>query len=528
MSEHQACPKCESSDAFYPYDTGGYCFSCGYKESVHGSGTMNKPMDTGKPTHKDMIPQDATTVERIQDRKITEETCKKFNYRTGYQCQVANFYQEGKIIFQKFRSTPKKGFKVLGNFKPIFFGQHLWNTGKMLVITEGELDCLSVSQVNGNKWPVVSLPGGANAAKAVFKAQHEWLDGFDKIVLMFDNDEPGLKAVSEVTDLVTPGKLYIASLPLKDASEMLIAGQGAGIKDAMWNAKPYRPDGIIAGDEIWNAIINRPTGEAVLYPWDGLNELTCGMRKGEIVTWIAGTGVGKTQGLREIIYKLLVDGEKVGILSLEESPDKTALGIMSIEANEPLHLEEHDADYLRPLFDSTVGRSNCFLYDHFGSLDPDVLLAKIRFMVKANGCDWIILDHLSIVVSGLEGNDERRMIDNIMTKMRSFVEETNIGMHIVSHLKRTENDRGHEEGGRVRLSHIRGSQAIGQLSDMVIAYERNKQAKGMAANRTKVRVLKNRFNGLEGIACELLYSQTTGRLGEALKGSLTPELEADF
>jgi twinkle protein len=291
----------------------------------------------------------------------------------------------------------------------------------------------------------------------------------------------------------------------------------------MWNADVYRPDGIVAGEDLWTAICDNVKIDATPYPWVGLNNLTHGMRKGELVLWTAGTGVGKTQILREVSHHLIKRGERVGILSLEEAVRKTSMGIMSIEANQPLHLEEHDESFLRPFFDSTVGNGNVFLYDHFGSLDTETLLSRVAYMAKANGCDWVLLDHISLVVSGLGDGDERRLIDNMMTKLRSFVEETGIGLHLVSHLKRPrENDKGHEEGARVTLAHLRGSQSIAQLSDMIIALERNKQSKSKA-HETTIRVLKNRFSGDEGIACKLTYNPTTGRLHEvAANEQLTP------
>ena len=79
-----------------------------------------------------------------------------------------------------------------------------------------------------------------------------------------------------------------------------------------------------------------------------------------------------------------------------------------------------------------------FLRDGFGSVDPDQILNDVRFLVKTHGVQWIILDHLSILLSGHESNDERKTIDLVMTKLRSFVEETNIGMILISHLRRNQ------------------------------------------------------------------------------------------
>ena len=130
-------------------------------------------------------------------------------------------------------------------------------------------------------------------------------------------------------------------------------------------------------------------------------------------------------------------------------------------------------------------------------------------------CEWVIVDHLHMLVNVLTEGDERRGIDSLMTRLRSLVEETGVGMILISHLRRAAGERGHEKGVQVSLSHLKGSQGIAQLSDCVIALERNQQAADIdEANTTKVRVLKSRYTGDTGLACSLKYDSNTGRLHE--------------
>lgn len=121
-----------------------------------------------------------------------------------------------------------------------------------------------------------------------------------------------------------------------------------------------------------------------------------------------------------------------------------------------------------------------------------------------------MLDHISIVVSGMDGGDERRVIDQTMTRLRSITQELGIGMIVVSHLRRPEG-RGHEEGASTSLAQLRGSAAIGQLSDIVIGLERDQQSED-ERDITTVRVLKNRYTGETGVGGDLRYDQRTGRL----------------
>ena len=185
---------------------------------------------------------------------------------------------------------------------------------------------------------------------------------------------------------------------------------------------------------------------------------------------------------------------------------------MSSAIGKALHLGTHDRETLTDAYDQTLANWNLFLFDGFGSFDPDLIYNRIEYLASGLDCKVIFLDHLSILLSGLDG-DERRMIDTTMTKLRSLVERTGIAMFLVSHLRRSSDDKGHEEGARVALGQLRGSAAIAQLSDAVIALERNQQATADGSSTT-VRVLKNRHSGETGIACRLSYDLSTCKFNE--------------
>jgi twinkle protein len=526
---HQPCSTCDSSDGMtINIDGSTKCYSCNtWTPAPQATGT---PVATSKPKQVNVFI--TGEYQPLPQRMLHEETCKKFRYQIGeiggQPCHIANYFDlDGKQIAQKYRFEGKK-FGCSG--KPDhFFGQQLWpNGGNKLIITEGELDAMSASQVNGNKWPVVSIPSGAQSAKTIIKKHMEWLSRFQEIILMFDEDDVGREAAREVAHLLPAGRGKIARLPLKDPSELLIAGRGEEITKAMWDAKVWRPDDIVAGSELLDRLTNPKTYESIPYPFDGLNTLTRGMRKGEIVTFCAGSGIGKSQVCKVIAHHLLTTTEKkVGYIALEESIERTGLSLVGIEMREQLHLQESFkvTPAFHTAFKATVGSDRLFLYDHFGSLDSDNLLSHVRFLALALDTEVVVLDHLSIVVSGMGDGDERRIIDNTMTKLRSLVEETNIALILVSHLKRPEG-RGHEEGAVTSLAQLRGSAGIAQLSDMVIGLERNQQDP-TERNRTQIRVLKNRFSGQTGVACELSFDIDTGILTEDIAAEFNNDQNED-
>ena len=519
---HEACPECGSRDNLGRYSDGhGHCFGCGYYEKAATmelieDSPLNEEREEVNPL---LINRFDSTIKALPKRSITEDTCRKFDYRVakhnGKTCQVANYYKDGKVVAQKLRYADKS-FQWIGPAKDCgLYGEWLWRDGgKMVCVTEGELDALSLSQVQGNKWPVVSVKTGAQGAKKDIQKSLEWLQKFESVVFMFDMDDAGQKAAKACASVLSPGKAKIAALPLKDANEMLVKGKSKELISAMWEAKVYRPDGIVAGDDLWTAISTQEVVHSVDYPYQGLNEKTRGLRRSELTTITAGSGIGKSNLAREIGYHLIKIGERVGFIMLEETVKRTALGLMGLHLDRPLHLgvEDVKSEELRGAYDSVIGNGSTYFYDSFGSTQIDNLLNRVRFLAQGCECSWIILDHLSIVVSGLGDGDERRLIDNAMTALRTLVQETGVGLILVSHLKRPSGDRGHEEGAQTSLSQLRGSHAIAQLSDMVISLERDQQ--GEQSNTTTVRVLKNRFSGETGIACHVKYNPETGRLLE--------------
>jgi len=456
----------------------------------------------------------------LNKRKITEATCKKFHYQVGEHngknCHIANYYNSsGDIVAQKIRYQ-NKDFKWLGDHSKVtLFGENQYRDGgRLIVLTSGEIDALSFSQLQGNKYPVVSIPDGDAAASKAIAKSIEWLEKFESVVFLFDQDKSGREAAKECAALLTPRKAKIATFELKDANAMLVAGKGADLMNSMWDAKVFAPDGIVSANDTWEKLIEENDNECIPYCWDGLNNKTAGLRKKEIVTFAAGSGQGKSQICREIAHDLLIKGEKLAYIALEENVQRSVRGLVSIGLNKPIHLPDIRKEIPeKEMKEAWNGiKDNCFFYDHWGSLDSDNLLNKIKYFVHAYGCQWIVLDHLSIVISGQESSDERRLIDNTMTKLRSLVEELNIGVLLVSHLKRLEGNRDHTDGAVTSLAHLRGSAAIAQLSDMVIGLERNQQSD--TPDRVTIRVLKNRFSGDTGIATYLNYDKDTGRLSE--------------
>ena len=512
---HEPCPTCGSSDANSVYTDGhSYCFSC--QTYLPGEGDLHTHQMQTNVNFKG-------SAQRLQKRRISEAVCQFFKiYRDEAYLRFPYFDGSGRLKGFKVK-TKNKDFKYEGETTDTLFGQHLFpNSGKRIVITEGELDAASCYQAMEN-WPMVSLPHGAASAKKDIQKQIPFLQGYQEIILFFDKDEAGLRATEQVATLLPQGTVKIAHLadPYKDASDALQNDDPDAIRRAIWDAKPYQPDGIVDGKSLLE-LVTTPTPPCDhTYTLQGLQEKTHGIRFGELTTITAGTGQGKSTFCRQLATDLLQSGERVGYIALEESNRRTALGLMSVGVGQALHLGEHEKEVLQLAYDTTISNWNLYLYDHFGSLSPDIIYNRIEYMALGLDIKIIFLDHLSILLSGLDG-DERRMIDTTMTKLRSLVERTGISLFLVSHLRRTQTDKDHTDGAKVSLGQLRGSQAISQLSDTVLALERDQQAENDVST---LRVLKNRYSGETGIAAQLQYDKTTCRFNETKDPILNTETD---
>ena len=521
---HTSCDNCGSSDANAVYDDGTtWCFSC---ETFGSEDNMEAAQSPIKNVYTSNLSSGQIT--GIPDRKISADTCKAYNVTTLTNNgtifkHIYPYYDDSNTqIATKIRTVQNKGFLSEGNMSgAVLFGRNKFSAkGKYITITEGELDAMAAYQMFGSKWPCVSVKSSSSAL-ADCKKSFDYLNSFENIIICFDNDAAGHKAAEKVAGLFEPHKCKIVNLSqFKDASDYLRTGNQESFVRTWWAAEPYTPAGIINLDALGDTLYEEDFCETVPYPWTGLNKKIYGMRTGELLTFTSGSGMGKSSIIRELMHHIMkTSTDNIGVLALEESIRNTALNIMSVEASQRLYIKEvrdtFSIDQLQKWQSATVGTGRFFAFDHFGSISNDEILNRVRFMAKALDCKWIILDHLSILVSGQEDGDERRSIDILMTKLRALVEETGVGLLLVSHLRRASGDKGHEDGREVSLAHLRGSQSIAHLSDGVIALERNQQEEDETlANTTVVRILKNRYTGDTGIATYLYYDKDSGRMSE--------------
>lgn len=509
------CPHCPSSDAYHRYSDGhGYCFSCSTYDPPLGG---RKDLDL------------SYTYEYLPYRNLLKDTLKFYDIKTKID-------QDGKPISIGYR-MPNGDYKVrsldaLGNTTKEFwwqkdpnnikkvglFGRDKFARGshKYVTITEGYEDAASLYQVLGS--PVVSVHS-ASSAGSDCTADHSWLNSFERVYIAFDNDAPGRDATAAVARLFDYNKVFVVRLdPRKDANEWLAVPEGHDeLKNIWWNSKRYLPENIVSSTADFKRILEEPVKWGIPYPFATLTEKTYGIRRGESVLITAQEGVGKTELMHAIEYQLLRETSHdtgIGAIFLEEPKRRHLQALAGLVLKRPVHLPDCDVEphiVAKALEDLLGVDDRLYLYSHFGSDDAGVLLDTIRFLVSGCNCPFVLLDHITMAVSGLSGEDERRSLDYLATRLEMMVKELDFGLIIVSHV----NDIGQ----------TRGSRYISKIADIRIDATRDLvNSDPVIRNTTSLTVSKNRFSGRTGPAGTLLFDPVTYTLQEIGREGETPNI----
>lgn len=505
------------------YEDNRHCFVC---NSHEGTGTISDAHEIRHSKDRNVTPLPAGEQAAITARRLASGSVNKYKVtvNTNPESQVGHVYpyfdENGAHVANKVRRKGEKAFYWEGDVqRGTLFGQQLFPPGgKAITIVEGECDALAGFQLTGSRYPCVSVKSSSEA-KRNCADNFEYLNSFEKIVLVFDSDEPGQKAAAQVAQLFQPGKVHIVKLEkAKDPNDYLIQGLEKEYINEWFRAPVYMPDGLRIGTDgaLLDEILNYKEPECIPYPWPGLNAKLYGIRLSELTLFTADTGIGKTTFMKEIEYSLLTNadlierGYGVGFLHLEEPKRETLLGMLSIHHNKPYHLPDtpKSNEDIAKAYEEILDNRRVVVYDHFGSNDVDAILAKIRHMV-ALGCRYIVLDHLSIIVSDQSG-DERKQLDEISTKLKSLTMNLQIAVIAVIHIN--------------RQGQVRGSAGPEQVSNNVIRLTRDKkELDPWRRNVTQMDVEKCRLSGRTGPACWIYYDNDTGRLTE-----LSEELAKKF
>lgn len=516
---HEPCPSCGSKDNLARYaDGSAYCFGCKHHEKASGSKGSGAVSSSRKdePRMSELIP--SGDYQDLPSRGIRVEALRKLGYKlavvNGEPVQIAEYRnRKGEVIAQKVRKAGKKfGWRGPKDDQKLLFGQHAWGAGgRRVIVTEGEIDALTVAQVLDLKWPVVSVPDGATSLKAI-EQNSDWLETFEEVVFMFDGDDPGRKGAREAAAILSPGKAYIAHMPDgMDPNALLQAGLTAQITSAVYEAKPYRPDGVASLSALIEEAV-KPVQWGLTLPecLKNVYEWSYGPKPGQVWVGGAGVGIGKTDIFTEMEAHDLREGRVIAVIHGEQDPTETPKRIAAKLKGKPYFLpdcvytEQELRDCLMPF------ENQLLIYDHrILPTSWEEIKSWIQWVVKAFKVNVAYIDNLTLLSA--DADDERRFLDGLMKEAKAMASHLGITIHFLSHLTTPSGGSAHEEGGKVEAKQFTGSRAIMRYADLLWGIERDTQHDDETIRSTSTfRILKDRVSGRStGRTFHLYYDPAT-------------------
>lgn len=484
----------------------------------------------------------------LPQRGISLATCQFMNYQVGRydgtfgkgnnrrQCNnelvhIANYYDPG-LVTQKIRSEFKE-FTIRGDGHNMpLYGEWKWkpNPEGFIIVVEGEIDQMSLLEVRGTRWAVVSVPKGSGDARNSLEDRLPYLLGWGRVKLGLDNTKDGLKAMYDSVDLFEPGKVDIIKWTAKDANELLKAGRLKELESCIWQAEEVRPKRSVTVSDIWDRILTKPQ-RGLDFCWGPLTEWTYGLKGGEMYIFVGPEGVGKSWLIKDIVTHF-IDKIPVGVFSFEQLPEDTIRRYIGAKIGVQLHKpgEPFNEELIR-----TIGSEydkRIWLYDHKGKIDINDVLYTIRYWSKAKGVKLIIIDNLKQLNIVL---NKEKLVD-FLQALTALKLELGIDIMLVSHVSKNEIrqsthvgfssmvDKPHDnlsekyikdtmqkfkltwETGRIAgCGDIEGGNDIAAYADYVISLFRNKESENIQERKTLGLMLKK---------CGRIDSEFAGKIME--------------
>jgi len=434
----------------------------------------------------------------LKSRGLAEETIKKF--RIGFKDGAIMFpyFKDGELLQVKYRSISEKKFWKEKNCETSLFN-HDNCVGEALAITEGEIDCMSLTQYG---IPATSIPSGVSDLTWI-ENEWEYINGFKKIYIFMDSDPAGQKAVTEIVNRLGAWRCYSVILPHKDANACLMAGISPEIiLEAISGAKEFDPLILLKAsdfrDEV-NELFEHPERlYGIQTPWEGLNKILKGWRDGEITIWSGRSGSGKSTLLNEVVIYLLKHQHKTIIASLE-MPAKRYLRWMVMSICQAFKPE-------REKVESTLDwlGKNLYVVNVAGSISAPELLNVLEFAARKYGVKNFIVDSLLKVL--LKGVDDLKEQKEIVTNLISLAVKYSGHVHLVAHPR-----KGFKDNDKPDKVDVSGSGDITNLAHNVLIVwrpdeEEKEKHPELADNILFVK--KNREFGTEGHVNFLFNSET--------------------
>lgn len=542
------CPKCRANGRdekgnnfhYYGKGSGGYCFACSYtilsddeKESRgigafdwYGSGMESIMSKREKLTKEEVEKIKASTgTDGKNSRSISNEAYAAYLVRFEYDQEsgdVSSHYYPYTEDYQasgyKIRKIPKQ-FSVAGrlNGDSDLFGQWRFknSSGKFVVLTAGEIDCISAYQMlNENRdtkydaIPCVSAGTGENGSHKNIAKHYSWFDRFERVVVIYDQDATGKEAVKNLVKVLPKGKMFVVDLPAKDVNVMLERGRQQEFINAFWKQRKYTPDGIIGSSSLASKILEYAVVPKIPLPpfMHRVQSLMAGgIPLGVILCLGSASGSGKSTFTDEMLYYWIYNSpHKVGVVSMESESGAYATKLLSRRVGRKIDLIDSIEDKVaflnspevqaaqNDLFEDEYGNDRFYLIED-RDMGWEAMKEAIGNLVVSCEVKVVVLDPWQDCISGMNLEQQEKAA----SWLKGFVKSHNITFILIQHVRKNSGGaKANSQGADLTEEDFHGSSTIFKSSACNLLFMRNKEAEDeIERNTTTLKISKCRWTG---------------------------------
>ena len=403
----------------------------------------------------------------VEDRNISGEVMNKYRIGENGDKIIFPFFRDDELVMAKTRAaedgaSPKP--TEAGCEKILFGWQAIDANARQVVITEGEIDALSMSCYG---WDSLSVPfgGGKGAKQDWIENEFDNLARFDTIYLCMDNDQAGQEATEEIASRLGRHRCKVVELPHKDINECLMEGVAIEeITRCVLEARSLDPSGLRRVKEFEENVLELffpKDGEepGYLTPYASLGE-RLRFRPSEVTVWSGASGSGKSQLLSDCTVDFVRQGSKVCMASLEMTPAMTLKRMVKQAGGTGNPTEKLVGDVLTWLDEGLL------IFDLVGKTSVDTLIEVFDYAAKKYGCDQFVID--SLMRLGLETDDYNEQ-EAVMYRIVDWAIDAGVHVHFVCHSRKT------MDGGQPKTEDIKGAMEIGANAFNILTVWRNRR-----------------------------------------------------
>ena len=457
----------------------------------------------------------------FEGRGISKSTLDAYGVSSDENSNILfPFPVDGELVYVKHRklsrlkNEPKEWQDA--NTRPVLFGMDMMDPNLPLVITEGEIDCLSLYEAGVRN--VTSVPCGCDNMKWV-EETWDWLESFNEIVLFGDNDVPGKRMVAQLVKRLGESRCKVVEqypltqdgIECKDANEILVRLGELAVLDILENAKDIPVRGLVNLAKV--IPIDPTTIPRIKTNIPGIDEAIGGLREGAVTVFTGKPGGGKSILCGQLLLSAIEQGYPVCAYSGELTAE---------EFQQWVNLQAAGSEWITLKYDPVKGRKvpvvpasveerimewydgKFFLYDNqeiFTANQSEAIINVFSTAVRKYGCKLFLVDNLLTSVSDMD--EETRAQGKFVNALKRFAKRFNAHVIIVAHARKL-------SAGRTTIGQddISGNSALVKLAHSAIVCE-----------KPNLRIIKARDSGHLRIV-EACYCPDSRRIYQKDKGDL--------